>query len=121
MDIVQPESLQGRDHRVTAIELCGGRMRNVEHEVAAAVVVVADEGGAGRHTLHDLDQTGINAIGDEAIEDDLAKGIIADRADKDAGGTGTRRLIDEDAGRAGRKRTLVSFDPADGGRSFRSP
>ena len=39
---------------------------------------------------------------DEALELDLAEGVVADRADEDAAAADLRRLVDEDSGRAGR-------------------
>src|SRR3989338_7442417 len=74
------------------------RMRDVEHEIAAAVAVIADMGGAGRNTLDHADQGKINAVLLQSPQQHGAKSIIPDRARKD-------RASAETSGNPGRLHT----------------
>ena len=98
---VEAEGLERRDRRLVGVELRRRRENDVVDKVAAAVVVVADESGAGRNALDDLDQTRVDAMLDQAVQHDLTESVVADRADEDASPAGQRRLVDEDSGRAG--------------------
>ena len=112
MHHVRLERFQRGDGLVVAIELGRRGKDDVVNEVSAAVVIVADERGSGRHALHDLDEPGVDAVRDQPIEHDLAKRVVADAADKNAGAAGSGRLIDEDARRAGGKRSGIGIHPA---------
>jgi hypothetical protein len=104
------ESLQRGNDRRAAVKPGGGGMGDVENEIAAAIVIVADKGGACRHALHNPDKLDIHAVLRQPVDNDLPKGVVPDRADKDAVGARPRRLINENAGRSGRKWALIGFN-----------
>ena len=70
-------------------------MGDVEHEIAATVIIVADEGGTCWYAFHNLDQTHVDAVRDQPVEDHLSEGIVTNRTHKDASSVRPRGLIDE--------------------------
>src|SRR5262249_30706427 len=104
---VEPELLKSCDCFGVCVELRSGRKSDVVDEVAAAVVVVADEGRAGRCLGHARNPIAVNSMLDQAVDDDEAKSVVTDCSDKNAIGAHLRGLIDEDAGHPGRKRSAI--------------
>ena len=102
MDERRSEGQQPFDGRLVGGKLRGRRMHDVVDEVAAAIGVVADEGTAGRQIGVNGDQAVVDAVGAKPLQDDLAEGVVAHRADEDRAAAAARRLVDEDARRAAR-------------------
>src|SRR6185437_16763287 len=104
-----------RDHRLRdggrLPQLCGSGARDVEHEIAAAVVIVADEGRTGRHAGNDIDQVGRNAVPGETVEQHLAESIVADGTGEKSVRADPGGLVDEDPRGAARKGAGISRRP----------
>ena len=62
MHDVEPELTKRRQSRLIDLELRRGGVDYVVDEIAAAVVVVANEGGAGRRAFDNADEFGRNAV-----------------------------------------------------------
>src|SRR5579859_2013178 len=84
-------------------------MSDIEDEVPAAVIIVADECGARRNFVDAANERSVDAVGRKPVKDHIAKGVATCRADEDAVRTDLRRLIDEDSRRPGRKRTTIDI------------
>ena len=109
---VELELHESRDCFGAGVELRGGGKSDVVDEVATAVVVVADEGRAGRRSGDARDEIAVDPMLDQAIDNDGAEGVVADGAHENAIGAHLRRLVDEDAGRPGRKRSAIDVRAA---------
>ena len=72
-------------------------MDDVENKIPAAIAIVADKGAARGHARDHRNQTCINPICLEPVQDDPAKSVIAYSACKDAAPAAAGCLIDENA------------------------
>ena len=84
MHDVELKSGESRDRRGARVELRGGGKSDVVDEIAAAVVIVADEGRAGRNAVARARSVAVDAMLDQPVDNDVAESVVADRADENA-------------------------------------